>query len=80
MVKQHHERAPPRSQRSRLRDKGYKEYDTHDGRVSFGHSKTEAEDVVKRLRSRGFLARVVKLNHMDGGYSLYVMYKEKGRK
>jgi len=72
---------PPRSsQRQKLSSKGYKEYDTRDGRVSFGHSRSEAEGVVKRLHKQGFLARVVTLHHTDGGYSLYVMYKEKGRK
>ena len=68
-------RAPPRSQRSKLADKGYKEFGLNDGRVSFGHAKTEAEKVVEQLHGNGFLARLVKQNHMDGGYSYYVMYK-----
>jgi hypothetical protein len=66
-------RVPTRSTRSKLSDKGYKEYDTHDGRVTFGHAKAEADNVVKHLHKQGFLARIVTLNNG----SIIVMYKEK---
>ncbi len=78
---QSYERAPPRSMRSRLSDKGYKEYDLKDGRYSFGTNKSKAEDVVKQLHAKGLLAQVVHIRHMDGGPGHYqVMYKEKGGK
>jgi len=66
-------RAPPKSMRAKLADKGYKEYDLHDGRVTFGHAKTEAESVVERFHKKGYLARMVTLSNG----SIVVMYKEK---
>jgi len=66
-------RAPPRSLRGKLSDKGYKEYDTHDGRVTFGRAKAEAEGVVGRLHKQGYLARMATLSNG----SIVAMYKEK---
>jgi hypothetical protein len=67
--------------RSRLSDKGYKEYDPGMGHITFGSNKSEAEQTVKKLHTKGNLAQVVPIRHMDdGGVSYVVMYKEKGGK
>ncbi len=70
-------RAPPRSARSRLFDKGYKEYDLKDGRVNFGN-RSEAEAVVKKFHDKGYLAQVAPVRAPWGMSTSYcVMYKEK---
>jgi hypothetical protein len=77
MKKHSHGRAPPRSMRSRLFEKGYRTYEPGNGQISFGENLTGAKSVVKLLHSSGLLAQVVPLRHMDGGVSYCVMYKER---
>lgn len=68
-------RAPPRSRRAKLIDKGYSTMDAHFDDL------TSARAAAKRLQAKGFLAQAVKLGgtpmSADWGVSYRVMYKKK---
>lgn len=68
-------RAPPRSIRSKLFDKGYESLSPGGGYVSWGHTPERAKLAVDNLHKKGFRAQVVSIRNMDTGVKSYhVMY------
>lgn len=71
-------RAPPRSRKARLSDKGYVEMAFPGGRI--GVTEVEARKIVKKCHDAGIPAQAVYINPFNEGSHWTVMYKKIPRK
>lgn len=67
---------PLKSQRQKLRDKGYSQLTTVKNGTSV-FSETRAHELAEKIHKKGHLAQAVRIRDPDGGEWWVVMYKRK---